>query len=106
MFFDNYTSFEPNNTASLAAELTSGTYQIESQGQDWYRFEANPGVMSLTMTPSDGLDVNMVLYNSKMQVIASNFGAGVEVIDYTVSATDTYYLNVFPTATPGARYAL
>ena len=106
MFFDDYQSFEPNNNAAQAALLTDGTYHIESQGHDWYRFETNPGQMSFIMTPDSGLDVNMVLYNSKMQIVASNFAPGVEKIDYVASATDFYYLNLFPTASSSASYSL
>lgn len=99
--------YEPNDTSTQAKSLSTGIYRIRGNGEDWFKVQANPGVMTLTMTSLGEYDANMVLYNSDLAVVAANFSSGTEDISYTLPASDTYYINVF-SAMPGAssRYDL
>ncbi|MCP4116872.1 MAG: DUF4214 domain-containing protein [Desulfobacteraceae bacterium] len=98
--------FEPNNSVSQAREITAGFYHISGTGEDWYRIQANPGMMQLVMTPRSGTDVNMVLHNSKLQVVAGNFLVDEESIAYEVSASDTYYLKIYSPGSTRSDYTL
>lgn len=93
--------YEPNDTSTKAKSLTTGIYTISGNGEDWFKVEVNPGVMTLTMTSLGEYDANIVLYNADLAVVAANFSSGTEDISYTLSASDTYYINVF-SAVPGA----
>ncbi|WP_417539523.1 DUF4214 domain-containing protein [Marinobacter sp.] len=104
--FDEYLSFEPNGSFELSAAIGAGTYSIDSVGRDFYSVQGAPGLMTFSMTPEPGLDVNMILYNSQKQVVGGNFASGNETIQYRSSSSETYYLEIFPTATSASRYEL
>jgi len=97
---------DPNSYSSEAFNLDEGHYSVISTGEDWYRFEASPGQFSISMTPNDAWDVNMILYNQNLNVIASNFQSGNEFIAYTSHATENYYLKINPTASSSSNYNL
>ena len=91
---------EPNDSFSGAFPISPGSYSgltVEANNRDWYKIDLNPGAFKITMTPTQ-YDVNMVLYNSARQVIASNFSSGQEVINYSISAPGTYYIEVYQAA--------
>ncbi|WP_289020736.1 FG-GAP-like repeat-containing protein [Desulfobacter postgatei] len=92
--------YEPNDTSAQAKTLTTGIYTIRGNGEDWFKVQLNPGVITLTMISLGEYDANMVLYNDDLVVVAANFSSGTETISYTLSASDTYYINVF-SAVPG-----
>lgn len=98
--------FEPNNSMGQAQALSRGTYQVSGTGEDWFSIQVNPGLLQVVMTPQAGTDINMVLYNSTLQVVAANYSSNSESIAYKVSATDTYYLKIFPTASSWSEYTL
>ncbi|WP_153110920.1 DUF4214 domain-containing protein [Propionivibrio limicola] len=104
--YETAASFEPNSTVELAQEITTGSYSINGQGDDWYSIEATPGSLEFVMTPATGTDVNMVLYNSQMQIVAANYSAGTETISYITSQSETLYLKIFPTAASTSNYNL
>lgn len=104
--FDEYLSFEPNGNFESSAAISAGTYLIDSNGRDFYSVQGAPGLMTFSMTPEEGLDVNMILYNSQKQVVGSNFSVGVETIQYMSSSSETYYLEVFPTVSSTSQYEL
>ncbi len=93
-------SYEPNDTYVQAQALTGGTYQVSGSGVDnWFSFQSNPGLLELSMTPLGSNDSNMTLYNSSMQVIATNWlpeGAA-ESISIETSISDTFYIEITPT---------
>lgn len=99
-------NYEPNDTPETAKSLTSGTYQVEGNGHDWFKFRSNPGLLELRMIPDKATDVNMVLYNSRMQMVAADFASGSETILYKTSTSDTYYVEIYPTASSFSRYSL
>lgn len=104
--FDGYTGFEPNDSFDQSTAIGAGSFSVESVGKDYYSVQGAPGLMTFSMTPETGSDVNMILYNSQKQIIASNFSAGVETIHYRASTSETYFLEIFPTASTASRYTL
>lgn len=98
--------FEPNDSKETARDLGEGSYTVNGKGEDWYRIPVNPGKVNLALTPLNGNDVNMVLYNSAMQVVGANFGAGTETISHDSNSTEFYFLKVFPTASNASSYKL
>lgn len=106
MIFDAFDSYEPNDIFGQAQPLREGSYLITGTGRDWYQIDASPGALEFTMTPEQGVDVNMVLYNASMQVVGGNFAPGREIIEYLASTSGRFYLEIFPTAQNGARYQL
>lgn len=99
-------SYEPNNTSSQAQSITSGTFQVDGSGDDWFSIKANPGTIQLTMTPASGTDVNMILKNSNMQDVAASFGEGTESISYTTATSGTFHIMIYPTASSTSSYTL
>ncbi|MCB2183986.1 MAG: DUF4214 domain-containing protein [Desulfobulbaceae bacterium] len=89
--------YEPNDTSDQAQTLTSGTYQISGNGNDWFAIEVNPGLLEFSMTPANGTDVNMVLYNGNFQIVAADFESGTESFTYQTSTSTTYYLEIYST---------
>ena len=102
MLFD----FEPNNVFDTAISLDPGVYSISGIGDDWYHIEGSPGEIDIIMQPDEGKDINMVLYNSNNQVVASNFSSGTERIKYSSSSSEGYYLQVYPTSSNASKYTL
>jgi len=98
--------FEPNNTVGLAKLLTPGTYDIGGTGSDWYRIDANPGLLRVEMTEAAGFQMNMILYNSQMQVVAGNFQPNKETLSLNVSAKDAYFVEIYPVGSNQTRYSL
>lgn len=91
-------SYEPNNISAQAQALTMGTYQVEGSGDNWFRFQSNPGLLEISMMPLGQYDSNMILYNSNLQVIASDFSADeTESISYQTANSDTFYIKISPT---------
>ena len=99
-------SFEPNNTSATAVKLTKGTYDIAGQGEDWFRLDTGAGAVNLTMTPATGTDVNMILHNANMQVVAANFQPGQEVINWNTGVAGPLFVKLFPTADTTSSYQL
>lgn len=99
--------FEPNNTLSTAQLIDIGTYEnLIASDNDWYKINADAGTLALAMTPTNGIDANMILYNSSGQVVSANFGSGTETIIYHVSFADTYYAHISSTSSSVANYTL
>lgn len=103
---DFYISSEPNNASYQAHEIQAGTHHILGTNDDWFKFKGAPGLIKLTMTPADDHDINMILYNSSMQIIGGQFAPGQEVIDYISSDSSQYFVKAFPTATTSSNYTL
>ena len=97
---------EPNDVATEAYALVEGNYEISSSGEDWYSIDVSPGMFSISMLPTDEYDINMVLYNSELSVIAADFQAQQESINYIAGSSETYFLKVFPTAASTSNYRL
>ncbi|MBV0932305.1 DUF4214 domain-containing protein [Marinobacterium weihaiense] len=99
--------FEPESDVVAHAYSTSGMLESGNQvlgvrGHEFYRLDVPPGDFSLRMTPDSGDDVNMVLYNGAMQVVASSFGPKEEFISYHSSSSETFFVELYPTAKPYA----
>lgn len=88
-------AYEPNNTQDTASTLVAGTYHLSAQNDDWFKIELYSGSVTISMTPASG-DINMILYNSNNQIVASNFNANEEVINYHVITSGTYYISIKP----------
>jgi len=100
--------FEPESglvdgAYSVHGVLDSGNQLLDIRGSTFYQLDAPPGDFSLLMTPKSGDDINMVLYNSSMQVIATSFGPQEELINYHSSSSDTFFVELYPTATSSAQ---
>lgn len=95
-------AFEPNDSFSSASVITQGTQTITGTGIDWYRFDTLSGVMSFTMTPTDGVDLNMELRNTTGQAIWAAFAPGAESFTFLAPQDGTYYLKIFRAQFPGA----
>lgn len=99
--------FEPNDSFLTAKILSLGTYSgLSAEDDDWFKVSLAPGPLTASMRPSTNVDVNMVLYNSSSQVLASNFGSGEEVVKYNITSPGTYYIQIFPTTTITTEYTL
>lgn len=90
-------AFEPNDSFATAAAITEGQHTITGSGQDWFRFDAQAGILNFTMTPTAApTDLNMELYNDQGQVIRTGFTPdGIESFSHQVAAEGTYYLRVY-----------
>jgi len=99
-------AYEPNDLLSTAKTITKGTYSLSGLDADWFKLELSTGTLSLVMTPSGGIDLNMVLYNSNSQVVAANWSSSTESINYDVVTSGTYYVKVEPTSIYGTDYTL
>lgn len=98
--------FEPNNTLSTAALIDIGTYNnLTASDADWYKINAEPGTIYLAMTPTNGVDANMILYNSLGQVVGGNFQTGTENIIYHSSFSGIYYVHIASTSSATANYS-
>lgn len=89
-------SFDPNESRATAAPLTSGQYQIQGNGVDWYSFDVAAGNMSFTMNQEgEARDLSMVLFDSQGRArIADAQTNATEQFDFFAPADDTYYLRV------------
>ena len=88
-------AYEPNNTQGTAKQLTTGTYALSAQDEDWFKIDLFSGSATFIMTPSAG-DINMILYNSLNQIVAASFNSGQETINYNVVSSGTYYIQIQP----------
>ena len=100
LFAEGYSAsgsgYEPNDTLATAATLTEGTHTIAGTNVDWYRLNSLSGTISVTMTPGDATNLNMVLYNSAGEAVSADFQpTGPETVSYLAPADGTYYLKVF-----------
>ncbi len=99
--------FEPNNTQATAQLIGIGSYNnLTAADDDWYKIDVEPGVVSLSMIPTNGYDANMVLYNSAGQTIAADFSDSTENILYHASFAGTLYLKVVSTSPNAVNYTL
>ena len=90
--------YEPNNSVAEAKNINVGTtYQLSGIDEDWFSVELNTGSNIITMTPSTVNDLTMILYNSKNQVVASNFSKGTERIDFDTKYSGKYSIQIKPT---------
>jgi Domain of unknown function (DUF4214)/FG-GAP-like repeat len=99
-------AYESNDTPATAKPLTEGAFRISGRNQDWFSLTMDPGSATFSMTPGFGTDVNMVLYNSSMQVVAANLQPGSESFSYNVTLAGTYYLNLYASAHTSSFYDL
>jgi hypothetical protein len=90
------TSFDSNETLETAAQLSSGQYEIQGDGVDWYRLDVSAGEMIFTMSQEgEARDLAMVLFNSAGQAIQADFKTNAtESFSRLVSQDGTYYLRV------------
>jgi len=99
-------SYEPNNSFETAKSVTKGTYSLSGLDEDWFKVELHTGNVSLTMTPKNSADLNMVLINSDGLDISANFATGTETINYNILYSGIYYIKVFPTTVETTDYTL
>lgn len=95
-----------NNTFSTAQSLTMGTFSLNASDDAWFKIDLGPGAFYAEMTPATAVDLNMVIYNANQQVVASNFAAGKESVEYHVSTGGTYYIEVYKTSSSSTDYTL
>jgi hypothetical protein len=98
--------YEPNDSMSQAKLLSPGSYKLSGFDEDWFKLELKSGDLRLVMTPLDDVDLNMVLYNSAGTIVAANWAASSETINYTVVTSGTYYIKIFPTSPETTDYTL
>ncbi len=98
--------YEPNDTLSTAQTIKGGSYSLNAEDEDWFRLELASGDITITMTPSSYVDLNMVLYNSSNQIVAANFSSLTETITYEVVTSGDYYLKIYPTGSNTTNYTL
>ncbi len=98
--------YEPNNTSDEAKSISNGTYNLYAKDQDWFKIYLKNGNIDLTMTPTNSVDLNMILYNQNHQIVASNFASSQEHINYSVAISGTYYILVEPTSSSACNYTL
>ncbi|KIT15142.1 DUF4214 domain-containing protein [Jannaschia aquimarina] len=107
-FFDDFAhaalssvAGDPGDTQAEATALTEGTWQIESDGYDWFKVESLDGEIALSMSPTgdtarDGRNVNIELRNSAGQAIGSSFTpSGDESFSRIVTTPGTYYVRAY-----------
>lgn len=99
-------NIDPNETIDNAFSLPEGDYAISSSGDDWYSIDVSPGTFTLSMTPTGGLDINMILYNNNQDVVGSDFQSGNEFISFTANASETYFVKISPTTALTSNYDL
>jgi len=99
-------AYEPNNSFGSAKLLTSGSYSLYGGDEDWFKVNLLSGTLQLSMTPTNGVDLNMILYDADQEVVAGNFASGTETINYEVVLSGTYYIKVAPTTSNSASYTL
>ncbi len=98
-------SYEPNDTFDQAKTVSTGSYSLYAQDDDWFKIDLTRGSLKLTMTPQS-YDVNMVLYNQNGEIIASNFSDATEIINYDILIPQTYYIKIYPTSVNYTSYTL
>lgn len=90
--------YEENDTFSTAATISEGSYNLQSDDDDWFKVEVtSPGLLYLKLEhPVVGVDLNMVIYNSLEQVIAANNKTEqTEEVFYHVIVPGVYYIRIF-----------
>jgi hypothetical protein len=94
----------PGDVRATAPTLAEGTRAFHGLGTDWHRIETPSGLVSLTMTPLAGTNLNLELYNAAGQVVAAAFQAGglPERVSYLMPADGVLYARVYNAAYPGA----
>jgi len=95
-----------NNTMTTATPLAEGNHQILGREVDWHQLTATAGFVDISMTAQDLLDdardtrddprdLNLALFNSAGQVVASSPASGnTESFTYLIPADGTYFLRV------------
>jgi len=100
-------TYEPNNSLSQAITVEKGTYSLTALDDDWFKIDLSTGTLDLIMTPSNGIDINMALYDSDGSVVAANWVNSQETINYDVVTSGTYYIKIEPASVGvGAGYSL
>jgi len=99
--------FEPNNSRYDAVPISNGTYLLDANDEDWFKLSLDPGTLHIEMRPQENtVDLNMILYNESLQIVAAHFSENEEIIDYNVPYSGTYYLKVYPTSNAYCAYTL
>ena len=99
--------YEPNNSMRTAKEISNGVFHLFGGDEDWFKLNLKNGHLKLIMTPEESsVDLNMVLYNSRGDIVAANFANGEEIIDYSVVYDGIYYVKVYPTSKRVTNYTL
>lgn len=91
------TAFEPNDSLATATPLSSGSYEINGNGLDWYAVLAQAGgIIDLSMTATAApLNLNMIVHNAAGQPVRAALSpTDTETISYTVPTTGTYYVQI------------
>lgn len=89
-------SFDPNDSLATASPLTSGQYEIQGSGVDWYRLDVSAGSMSFTMNQkSETRDLLMVLFDSQGRArVADSQPNRTESFDFFAPENDSYFLRI------------
>lgn len=94
-------------TMESASTFDYGDYDVQvNNNAAWLKVSLDPGLFSSVMTPENGADVNMELYNSAGQVVAANFAPTTESIEYRAQIGGDYFLKFYPTAQNSADISL
>jgi hypothetical protein len=104
-------AYEPNNVVGDAKALSVGsTNSLIANDDDWFSIQVtSPGVLHVNLTHASvvGAELNMVLWNSSSQIIATNWVSnGPEDIAYHVVLPGTYYVEVREIGVFDATYTL
>ncbi len=99
-------AFEPNESATDAAEISEGTYsdlEITSQDEDWFRIDAGGQEVSVTIqfSHSDG-DLDLQLRTESGEVISQS--AGTLDSETVQGVADIVWVRVFGYANAGGAY--
>lgn len=94
--------FEPNDSLATAVAIGDGTYDVAGTGIDWYRIDTLSGNMSFTMTPTDGVNLNMELRDLAGVALRANFSPGAETINFIAPVDGAYYLKIYRAQYPDA----
>jgi hypothetical protein len=90
------TSFDPNDSRATAAQVDAGQYDIQGNGEDWYRFDAPAGNMAFAITATEApLNLSLELYNAADNpVFARPSPTATESFEFFNTADQTYFLRV------------
>ena len=90
------TDFGSNDTFSTASTIDDGRFEVQGNGEDWYRFEAPAGQMAFSITATEApLNLALTLHDAAGNAIkGSPSPTATESFDFYNAADQTYYLRV------------
>ena len=90
------TDFGSNDTFATASVINDGRFDVQGNGEDWYRFDAAAGLMDFSITATEApLNLSLTLYDNAGNAIkGAPSPTATESFDFFNSADQEYYLRV------------